>query len=184
MDEQRMTGETGDKNAVIDQKLRQFFDGKIVRKDLTKKIKEGANVPVYVLEFLLGQYINTASGVSKIFIQIFAVVAEFERDTLTERITDNMMELAKDGRWLGGNTPTGFTVKRVKTGSGKNKSAYSYLESIPEEKAMIQKLYEIFVHKKFKNYRAFETSYSGNRHQNTNETYKRCVTVYTYFLLT
>ena len=88
--------------------------------------------------------INTASGVSKIFIQIFAVVAEFERDTLTERITDNMMELAKDGRWLGGNTPTGFTVKRVKTGSGKNKSAYSYLESIPEGKAMIQKLYEIF----------------------------------------
>lgn len=88
--------------------------------------------------------INTASGVSKIFIQIFAVVAEFEHDTLTERITDNMIELAKDGRWLGGNTPTGFTVKRVKTGSGKNKSAYSYLESVPEEKAMIQKLYEIF----------------------------------------
>lgn len=37
-------------------KLRTNFDGKIVRKDLTKKIKEGANVPVYVLEFLLGQY--------------------------------------------------------------------------------------------------------------------------------
>ena len=34
-------------------KLRTWFDGKIVRKDLTKKIKEGANVPVYVLEFLL-----------------------------------------------------------------------------------------------------------------------------------
>lgn len=41
---------------VIKEKLRQNFDGKIVRKDLTKKIKEGANVPVYVLEFLLGQY--------------------------------------------------------------------------------------------------------------------------------
>ena len=40
-------------------KLRQFFDGKIVRKDLTKKIKEGANVPVYVLEFLLGQYCSS-----------------------------------------------------------------------------------------------------------------------------
>ncbi len=37
-------------------KLRNNFAGKIVRKDLTKKIKEGANVPVYVLEFLLGQY--------------------------------------------------------------------------------------------------------------------------------
>ena len=40
----------------IKNKLRQNFDGKIVRKDLTKKIKEGANVPTYVLEFLLGQY--------------------------------------------------------------------------------------------------------------------------------
>ena len=40
----------------IKTKLRLNFDGKIVRKDLTKKIKEGANVPVYVLEFLLGQY--------------------------------------------------------------------------------------------------------------------------------
>lgn len=57
--EQEKTGETGDQNAVIDQKLRQFFDGKIVRKDLTKKIKEGANVPVYVLEFLLGQYCSS-----------------------------------------------------------------------------------------------------------------------------
>ena len=59
MDEKIKHGETGDKNAVIDQKLRQFFDGKIVRKDLTKKIKEGANVPVYVLEFLLGQYCSS-----------------------------------------------------------------------------------------------------------------------------
>ena len=40
-------------------KLRESFDGKIVRKDLTKKIKEGANVPVYVLEFLLGQYCSS-----------------------------------------------------------------------------------------------------------------------------
>lgn len=43
----------------IKAKLRQNFDGKIVRKDLTKKIKEGANVPVYVLEFLLGQYCSS-----------------------------------------------------------------------------------------------------------------------------
>lgn len=47
---------TEDANATINSKLRQVFDGRIVRKDLTKKIKEGANVPVYVLEFLLGQY--------------------------------------------------------------------------------------------------------------------------------
>ena len=48
--------ETDDTRAVLRRKLREQFDGRIVRKDLTKKIKEGANVPVYVLEFLLGQY--------------------------------------------------------------------------------------------------------------------------------
>lgn len=48
--------ESDDTRAVLRRKLREQFDGRIVRKDLTKKIKEGANVPVYVLEFLLGQY--------------------------------------------------------------------------------------------------------------------------------
>ena len=43
----------------LNRKLRVNFDGKIVRKDLTKSIKEGANVPVYVLEFLLGQYCSS-----------------------------------------------------------------------------------------------------------------------------
>ena len=40
----------------LDTKLKHYFDGKIVRKDLTKRVKEGANVPVYVLEYLLGKY--------------------------------------------------------------------------------------------------------------------------------
>lgn len=51
--------ETDDRRAVLKNKLRQHFDGNIVRKDMTKKIKEGANVPVYVLEFLLGQYCSS-----------------------------------------------------------------------------------------------------------------------------
>ena len=46
-------------NDSLNRKLREKFDGKIVRKDLTKHIKEGANVPVYVLEYLLGQYCNS-----------------------------------------------------------------------------------------------------------------------------
>ena len=58
MEEARLE-KTENPNAVLNRKLRQFFDGKIVRKDLTKSIKEGANVPVYVLEFLLGQYCSS-----------------------------------------------------------------------------------------------------------------------------
>ena len=44
----------------LNEKLNKYFAGKVVRKDLTKKIKEGANVPVYVLEYLLGMYCATA----------------------------------------------------------------------------------------------------------------------------
>lgn len=47
------------KSGILNRKLRTYFDGKIVRKDLTKSIKEGANVPIYVLEFLLGQYCSS-----------------------------------------------------------------------------------------------------------------------------
>lgn len=56
----------------IKEKLKEHFSGKIVRKDLAKQIKEGANVPVYVLEFLLGQYCSSdednviEAGVSKV----------------------------------------------------------------------------------------------------------------------
>jgi ATP-dependent Lon protease len=58
-DDKIMFGDEPSLNEVINKKLRQYFDGKIVRKDLTKSIKEGANVPIYVLEFLLGQYCSS-----------------------------------------------------------------------------------------------------------------------------
>ena len=49
-----MTSETID--PTLDALLNQYFAGRVVRKDLTKLVKEGANVPVYVLEYLLGTY--------------------------------------------------------------------------------------------------------------------------------
>lgn len=48
----------------LDRKLNSCFPGKVVRKDLTKKIKEGANVPVYVLEYLLGMYCATDDDIA------------------------------------------------------------------------------------------------------------------------
>lgn len=60
MDENRIMTSADDPNEVLNRKLHQTFEGRIVRKDLTKKIKEGANVPVYVLEFLLGQYCSSS----------------------------------------------------------------------------------------------------------------------------
>jgi ATP-dependent Lon protease len=53
-----MTSEPNPKmiDSSLDELLNRFFSGKVVRKDLTKWVKEGANVPVYVLEYLLGTY--------------------------------------------------------------------------------------------------------------------------------
>lgn len=50
-------------NTELDTLLNKHFGGKVVRKDLTKKVKEGANVPVYVLEYLLGQYCASTDDV-------------------------------------------------------------------------------------------------------------------------
>src|SRR5437764_5162011 len=51
-----MTSEPNMPDTGLDELLNQHFPGKVVRKDLTKLVKEGANVPVYVLEYLLGSY--------------------------------------------------------------------------------------------------------------------------------
>lgn len=54
-----MNMDKSDKTSNLNEKLNKYFPGRVVRKDLTKKIKEGANVPVYVLEYLLGMYCAT-----------------------------------------------------------------------------------------------------------------------------
>ena len=90
---------------IIKDKLRQNFDGKIVRKDLTKKIKEGANVPTYVLEFLLGQYCSSdddeivAQGVEN----VKRILADnFVRPDEAQKIlTDKKADLDDFGRMLG-----------------------------------------------------------------------------------
>src|SRR5438876_7018389 len=51
-----MTSELNMPDTGLDDLLNRKFPGKVVRKDLTKLVKEGANVPVYVLEYLLGSY--------------------------------------------------------------------------------------------------------------------------------
>jgi ATP-dependent Lon protease len=79
----------------LDSKLNQFFPGKVVRKDLTKQIKEGANVPVYVLEYLLGMYCATddeaaiTDGVQKVK-QILA--ENYVRPDEAERIKSKVKE--------------------------------------------------------------------------------------------
>jgi len=77
---------------------------------------------------------DTATPMGRAMMYIASVFAQLERETIAERIRDNMHELAKTGRWLGGNTPTGYFSESVKsvTVDGKTKKACK-LRLIPEE---------------------------------------------------
>ena len=89
--------------------------------------------------------LNTMDSNSKMMVQILGMIAEFERDIITERLQDNLMELSNDGRWMGGIAPTGFATERSKTGTGRKKNAFTYLVSIPEEKALVQRIFDEFL---------------------------------------
>src|SRR5690625_3262613 len=82
----------------LDVKLNETFAGRVVRKDLTKLIKEGANVPVYVLEYLLGMYAATddetslAAGVE----QVKKILSDnFVRPDESEKIKSRIRELGQ-----------------------------------------------------------------------------------------
>lgn len=110
--------------------------------------------------------LNTKGSNSKLMIQMLGMIAEFERDVITERIQDNLIELAKDGRWMGGITPTGYTVERTKYGSGKKKNAFTYLVAIPEEQALVQHIYATFLATRSINATANRLNEEGYRTKN------------------
>lgn len=56
---------------------------------------------------------DTSTPMGKAMVYIASVFAQLERDTIAERVKDNMLELAKSGRWLGGQTPLGFKSKEL-----------------------------------------------------------------------
>ena len=85
---------------------------------------------------------DTSSPMGNAMLMISSVFAQLERDTIAERIKDNMYELAKTGRWLGGTTPLGYKSQKeeVVLFNKKRKSLYS-LEQIPEEVNIIKLLW-------------------------------------------
>jgi site-specific DNA recombinase len=89
---------------------------------------------------------DTSSPMGRAMMYIASVFSQLERETIAERIRDNMHELSKSGRWLGGNTPTGYQSERVNsvTIDGKQKKAYK-LKRIPQEAKLVKRIYEKFL---------------------------------------
>lgn len=82
----------------LNKKLNEYFAGRVVRKDLTKKIKEGANVPVYVLEYLLGMYCATddADLIEEGVERVKKILAEnFVRPDEAEKVKSKIRELGQ-----------------------------------------------------------------------------------------
>ena len=88
---------------------------------------------------------DTSSPMGRAMMYIASVFSQLERETIAERIRDNMHELAKTGRWLGGVTPTGYTSEAVETVTvdGKSKRACR-LKLLPEEAGIVRTIYQLY----------------------------------------
>src|SRR5699024_9390508 len=81
--------------------------------DFAKLIQE---LNGYGIAFVsLREQFETASPMGRAMMYIASVFSQLERETIAERIRDNMRELAKTGRWLGGTTPTGYASRARET---------------------------------------------------------------------
>ncbi|MDY6307552.1 MAG: recombinase family protein [Oribacterium sp.] len=133
---------------VEQRKIRAIVCYKLDR--ISRKMADLTNLIEYLNKYdvallISSNNLNTKDSNSKMMIQMLGMIAEFERDVIAERIQDNLIELAKDGRWMGGITPTGFKAERSRYGSGKKKNAFTYLVAIPEEWALVKHLFVTFL---------------------------------------
>ena len=89
---------------------------------------------------------DTGTPMGRAMMYIASVFSQLERETIAERIRDNMHELAKTGRWLGGVTPTGYAAESVTTLTvdGKTRRACR-LRLIPEEAELVRTVYGLFL---------------------------------------
>lgn len=89
---------------------------------------------------------DTSSPMGRAMMYISSVFSQLERETIAERIRDNMHELSKTGRWLGGTTPTGYVSESITsvTVDGKAKKACQ-LRIVPEEICLVKLIFEHFL---------------------------------------
>lgn len=94
----------------------------------------------------VSEHFDTTTSMGRAMLMITMTFAQLERETIAERIRDNMMELAKTGRWLGGNTPMGFESEKMEKFNinGKKVSLYK-LSPINDEIEIIKLIYDKYL---------------------------------------
>ncbi len=84
---------------------------------------------------------DTATPTGRAMMYMASVFAQLERETIAERVKDNMMHLAKKGYWLGGTPPLGFVSKRAV----EKEHSFCYLEQNEFEMMTAKKIYMLFL---------------------------------------
>ncbi|MDR1664066.1 MAG: recombinase family protein [Clostridiales bacterium] len=112
--------------------------------DFAKLIEELEGLGVAFVS--IRERFDTSSPMGRAMMYISSVFSQLERETIAERIRDNMRELSKTGRWLGGVTPTGYaseSVERISVDGKKRKACQLIL--LPEEAGTVKKIFEVYL---------------------------------------
>ncbi len=112
--------------------------------DFAKLIEDLCNRHIDFIS--IREQFDTSSPMGRAMMYIASVFSQLERETIAERIRDNMHELSKTGRWLGGNTPTGYESESIShvTVDGKTRKACK-LKMIPEEINLVNLIFDKFM---------------------------------------
>lgn len=111
--------------------------------DFTSLIDELTKLEVSFVS--IREQFDTSTPMGRAMMFIISVFSQLERETIAERIRDNMHELAKTGRWLGGNAPTGFKSEAVSKVSVDGKTRKSFkLVPIPEEAEIPKLIFDLY----------------------------------------
>ena len=112
--------------------------------DFAKLIEDLGNRHIDFIS--IREQFDTSSPMGRAMMYIASVFSQLERETIAERIRDNMHELSKTGRWLGGNTPTGYESESISnvTVDGKTRKACK-LKIIPDELNLVKLIFDKFM---------------------------------------
>lgn len=112
--------------------------------DFAKLIEELETLKIAFVS--IKEQFDTSSPMGRAMMYISSVFSQLERETIAERIRDNMHELSKTGRWLGGTSPTGYVSESVEnvTVDGKIKKACK-LKLVAEEAEIVRQIFEKFL---------------------------------------
>ena len=111
----------------------------------------------YNVEFVsIKEQLDTSTPLGRAMMYICSVFSQMERETIAERVKDNMIELAKDGKWAGGKPPIGYKIERIIT----NGKSHAVLTPDEEEVQYVHNIFDLFF--KLKTLNALESYYRNN----------------------